>query len=99
MKLLPSPHNCLRALSFTASPLLLAAFLATAFNAQATVYTNSQMIGFSSGNLGSVGAAEGWQNSAAYANVTAGSGSLDGTPLGLAASAGDKGNVTASGSS
>lgn len=55
----------------------------------------SQMVGFSSGNLGTVGQAEGWVGSTANVTVTAGSGSLDGTALGLVPSAGDKAEISA----
>jgi hypothetical protein len=78
---------------------VLVVVMALAQTAQATVYTNSQMVGFATGNLGTVGTAEGWGQGAAYCTVTSGSGSLDGTPFGLTASAGDKANVTAGGNS
>src|SRR5690349_18854197 len=63
----------------------------------ATVYSTSQMVGFSSGNLGAVGTSENWAGIQAYCTVTSGSGSLDGSGVGLAASAGDKANITAVG--
>ena len=65
-------------------------------NVQATVYRNSPMSGFVSGNLGSVGTAEGWSGGFAYCTVAAGSGSLDGTGLGLTPSRGDMAATTSS---
>ncbi|NGO38836.1 hypothetical protein G4L39_05430 [Limisphaera ngatamarikiensis] len=63
--------------------------------AGAVLMRTSQMVGFQSGNLGVVGQTEGWNGSTANVTVTAGSGSLDGTPLGLVPSAGDKADVSA----
>src|SRR4051794_22799960 len=50
----------------------------------------SEFIGLNTGNLGTVGAVEGWSGSTGNITVTNGSGSLNGTSLGLLASAGDK---------
>jgi len=55
----------------------------------------SQIVGFSSGNLGSVGTSEGWAGSSGNYTVESGSGSLDGVPLGLYPSAGDKVDIAA----
>ena len=54
----------------------------------------SGMFNFTTGQLGTVGAGEGWANSSASITVTNGSGSLDGTSLGLVASSGDKVYIT-----
>ena len=59
-------------------------------SAQGEIVTTSQLLGFASGNLGLVGAAEGWSGNSSSYVVTSGSGSLDGKPFGLVASAGDK---------
>ncbi len=62
-------------------------------NAHAVVYLQSQIIISGTGNLGTgitTGAAEGWGNTTGNVTVTNGTGSLDGTGLGLVASAGDK---------
>jgi hypothetical protein len=75
------------------------AVLLQASVAKGVIANTSQMIGFSSGNLGVVGVGEGWAGSSGSYTVTSGSGSLDGTGLGLVASAGDKATVsTAAGS-
>ncbi|MEJ5238480.1 MAG: immunoglobulin domain-containing protein [Limisphaera sp.] len=66
--------------------------------APAALMRTSQMVGFSSGNLGLVGTTEGWSGSTANVTVTAGSGSLDGTALGLVPSAGDKAALSATAS-
>lgn len=73
----------------------LAAVLGLAMPASAVLMRTSQMVGFQSGNLGAVGGTEGWDGSSSEVTVTAGSGSLDGTPLGLVPSAGDKADVSA----
>lgn len=75
----------------------IAASLVLGLNAQADPFRESQIVGYSSGNLGSspaTGTLDGWENSTANVTVTAGSGSLDGTSLGLVASDGDKANVS-----
>lgn len=78
--------------------------LATLFlcsSAHAVVYLRSQIVVTGTGNLGadaSTGTGEGWQNSTANVTVTNGSGSLDGTSLGLVASAGDKASIGATAS-
>jgi hypothetical protein len=59
----------------------------------AALIRNSQIVGFNTGNLGNdsaTGTLDGWQNSTPQVTVTNGSGSLDGTGLGLVISAGDK---------
>lgn len=61
--------------------------------AQGEIVRSSSMIGFATGNLGVVGTGEGWVGSSSSYLVTAGSGSLDGSPLGLVASTGDKATV------
>jgi hypothetical protein len=61
--------------------------------AYAVVYRQSQIIISGTGNLGTgitTGAAEGWGNTTGNVTVTNGTGSLDGTSLGLVASSGDK---------
>ncbi|MBW8863762.1 MAG: hypothetical protein JF609_02355 [Verrucomicrobia bacterium] len=60
--------------------------------AHAAVYKNIQFVGYATGNLGvsGTGASDGWDNAGPNVTVTNGAGSLDGTPLGLAASAGDR---------
>ncbi|MBC8096036.1 MAG: hypothetical protein H7Y43_09505 [Akkermansiaceae bacterium] len=63
-------------------------------NTQATPVRVSQMIGFTTGNLGTVGTSEGWAGGSINVTVTNGSGSLNGTSLGLFASAGDKAEVS-----
>src|SRR5436190_18198139 len=50
----------------------------------------SQMVGFATGNLGAVGTTEAWTGSSGNVTVTNGSGSLDGTSLGLLSSQGDR---------
>jgi len=62
-------------------------------SALATIWRTSQIIISGTGNLGTdsaTGSAEGWGNTTGNVTVTNGSGSLDGTSLGLIASAGDK---------
>ncbi len=62
-------------------------------SASAVVYRQSQIIITGTNNLGtdaSTGTAEGWGNTTGNVTVTNGTGSLDGTSLGLVASAGDK---------
>jgi hypothetical protein len=49
----------------------------------------------SNGQLGTVGSGEGWANNSPSITVTNGSGSLDGTSLGLVASTGDKVYISA----
>jgi len=73
----------------------LAGWLGLSLPASAVLMRTSQMGGFQSGNLGAVGETEGWAGSSAEVTVTAGSGSLDGTALGLVPSAGDKADVSA----
>jgi hypothetical protein len=66
--------------------------------AYAVVYRQSQIIVSGTGNLGNdvtTGLAEGWGNTTSQITVTNGSGSLDGTALGLVASAGDKAFISA----
>ncbi|MDR3458200.1 MAG: hypothetical protein P4N60_12190 [Verrucomicrobiae bacterium] len=73
--------------------IILAAFAVLLYQtAGAVVYKTCEFVGYTTGNLGvaGTGAADGWENSSANVVVTNGSGSLDGTALGLAASAGDK---------
>lgn len=60
-------------------------------SANATLYF-SDGFNYSTGNLGTVGAAGGWQNS--NVGVTVSSNSLDGTGLGLPASTGNKATTT-----
>jgi hypothetical protein len=55
----------------------------------------SGMFDFTTGQLGTVGTGEGWANNSTSITVTNGSGSLDGTSLGLQASTGDKVYITA----
>jgi len=62
----------------------------------ATPVRTSQIVDFATGNLGVVGTAEGWVGSSGNVTVTNGSGSLDGTGLGLTTSAGDKAETSAS---
>ena len=75
---------------------LLVALVATILfcqKANAVVFLFSPINISGTGNLGtgiSTGAAEGWQNPTANVTVTNGTGSLDGTGLGLVASSGDK---------
>jgi hypothetical protein len=64
--------------------------LALVAQLQAVPLRTSQMVGFSSGNLGTVGTSEGWGGTSGLLVVTNGTGSLDGTGLGLFPSAGDK---------
>ena len=67
-------------------------------SAYAVVYRQSQIIVSGTGNLGTdaaTGSAEGWGNTTSQITVTNGSGSLDGTALGLVASAGDKAFISA----
>ncbi|MEI9962612.1 MAG: hypothetical protein WDM76_16300 [Limisphaerales bacterium] len=62
-------------------------------SASAVIYRQSQIIITGTNNLGtdvSTGTTEGWGNTTANITVTNGTGSLDGTSLGLVASAGDK---------
>jgi hypothetical protein len=62
-------------------------------SAHAVMYLQSQILITGTGNLGndiSTGTAEGWGNTTGNVTVTNGTGSLDGTGLGLVASAGDK---------
>ena len=61
--------------------------------AHATVIRVSQLVGLSTGVLGtdaSTGTTEGWGNTTTQVTLTNGSGSLDGTALGLVVSAGDR---------
>ena len=91
-----SPMNSHCALGRCLSLLMIACFgtfMQTAVFAD--IWRTSQMTGFSSGNLGAVGAAEGWSGSSGLYTVTSGSGSLDGMGLGLVPSSGDKAEVTA----
>jgi len=62
--------------------------------AEATPFRTSQLVGLSSGVLGTVGTAEGWAGTSGNLSVTNGSGSLSGTALGLYPSAGDKVEVS-----
>jgi hypothetical protein len=60
---------------------------------QAALLRSSQIVAYNTGNLGNdsgTGTLDGWQNASAQVTVTNGSGSLDGTGLGLVISAGDK---------
>jgi hypothetical protein len=75
-------------------PLILISALLFLFQtAQAALIRNSQIVGYNTGNLGAdsgTGTLDGWQGGTAQVTVTNGSGSLDGTGLGLVVSAGDK---------
>src|SRR5689334_17212044 len=65
----------------------------------ATMLREVQFVGYGTGNLGAspeTGSLEGWQNSTAQVTVTNGSGSLNGTSLGLVASEGDRAFASAS---
>ncbi|MEK7781109.1 MAG: hypothetical protein AAB370_06380 [Verrucomicrobiota bacterium] len=67
-------------------------------NVEATLLRSTQMVGYNTGNLGTTGVgagADAWENSTAQVTVTNGSGSLDGTSLGLVASAGDRAFISA----
>lgn len=62
-------------------------------NVNATLLRSTQIVGYNTGNLGTSGVgagADAWENATAQVTVTNGSGSLDGTSLGLVASAGDR---------
>lgn len=66
-------------------------------SAYAVVWRTSQIVVSGTGNLGvdaATGSAEGWGNTTGNVTVTNGSGSLDGTSLGLVASAGDKASIS-----
>jgi hypothetical protein len=73
-------------------PLIVGALLCQ--SAHAVVWKSSQIVGYATGNLGVVGTGDidGWNSGTATPEITVtnGSGSLDGTALGLVASAGDK---------
>src|SRR5262249_42553930 len=75
-------------------PLILISALLFVFQtSQAALIRNSQIVGYNTGNLGAdsgTGTLDGWQGGTAQVTVTNGSGSLDGTGLGLVVSAGDK---------
>src|SRR5882757_4911736 len=73
--------------------LVVASTISFCQSALATIWRTSQIIISGTGNLGAdsaTGTAEGWGNTTANVTVTNGTGSLDGTNLGLVASAGDK---------
>jgi hypothetical protein len=73
--------------------LTIASSILVSQSAQATLIRSSQFVGYNTGNLGAdagTGTLDGWQNSTAQVTVTNGAGSLDGTGLGLVASAGDR---------
>lgn len=55
----------------------------------------SQMLNYSTGPLGQAENVEGWNNTSGNITVTAGSGSLDGTSLGLTSSRGDLADINA----
>jgi len=55
----------------------------------------SQILNYSTGPLGQAENVEGWVNTSANITVTSGSGSLDGTALGLTASRGDHADISA----
>ena len=80
----------------TSCLLISAASVLLAANAFAvtTLPFYSGMFNFTSGQLGTVGTSEGWVNSSPSIIVTNGSGSLDGTTLGLVSSTGDKAYIT-----
>src|SRR5690349_10083860 len=62
-------------------------------NANATFFKIEQFVGYNTGNLGQdaqTGGLNGWNNSTPNVTLTNGSGSLDGTTLGLVASDGDR---------
>src|SRR5690242_13021761 len=70
-------------------------------DAFAVVYRQSQLVITGTGNLGNsadTGSTEGWGNTTSNVTVTNGTGSLDGTSLGLVASAGDMAWISASAS-
>ena len=62
----------------------------TAYAVLPAAPVTSRFVGLSTGNLGSSGSGEGWSGSSGNLTVTNGAGSLDGTALGLLASAGDR---------
>ncbi len=55
----------------------------------------SQILNYTNGPLGQAGNTEGWNNTSGNISVTNGSGSLDGTALGLTPSRGDKAEINA----
>ena len=59
-------------------------------SASAAPIVESRIVDLATGPLGTVGGSEGWTGDSGNYTVTNGSGSLDGTPLGLFAPAGDK---------
>jgi hypothetical protein len=69
--------------------------LLLAQSAHAQVLRISQISGFATGQLGATGVADGWAGAGTEVTNTSGSGSLDGTGLGLVASAGDKVEISA----
>lgn len=82
-----------------AAVLLAALSLAGMPSTDAAVLRLSQLVNVPSGSLGdtstSTGTSEGWTFPTPEVTVTSGSGSLDGTALGLVASAGDKADMSA----
>lgn len=75
------------------SLLAVASALITFHCVEAAQIRTSQLVGLSSGNLGTdsaTGSLEGWNNPTAQVTLTNGSGSLDGTSLGLVTSEGDR---------
>lgn len=80
----------------TMKTLCVAVATALGCSAQATLYFSSSL-NHPPGNLGTVGAGEGWSGS--NSGVTVEEGSLDGTALGLPASAGNKITLTTASSS
>lgn len=94
-KLLTTMNCSLRLAQFVALAVLASVgFIARSANA--TAFRTSQLVGLSSGTLGTVGTAEFWTGSSGNFTVTSGAGSLDGTPLGLYPSAGDRVDIAAS---
>src|SRR6476619_5932809 len=78
---------------------LISALVLICQSTHAALIRSSQIVGYNTGNLGNdsgTGTLEGWQNATAQVTVTNGSGSLDGTGLGLVISAGDKVFISAS---
>src|ERR1041384_8804031 len=91
IRLIPGLNLGTRGLAALACAVTVAAFVAQ--NATATPFIVSQMVGFSTGNLGAVGTAEKWNGSSGNVTVTSGSGSLNGVPVGLYPSAGDMASI------
>lgn len=88
---LVAPHQPLSRRGAFALAILVAGLGAA--QTHAVPFRVSQMTGMSTGSLGAVGASEGWAGTSGNYTVTSGSGSLDGTALGLYPSAGDKADI------